>query len=43
MLQEQAADDGAEVRMAELEGLERRAATGWRLRDERRRGRRRAP
>jgi thioredoxin reductase (NADPH) len=31
MLQEQAADDGAEVRMAELEGLEA-AGDGWRLR-----------
>jgi thioredoxin reductase (NADPH) len=30
MLQEQAADDGAEVRMAELEGLER-AGAAWRL------------
>src|SRR6476619_3966302 len=30
MLQEQAADDGAEVRMAELEGLEP-AGAGWRL------------
>jgi thioredoxin reductase (NADPH) len=30
MLQEQAADDGAEVRMAELEGLER-AGDAWRL------------
>ena len=30
MLQEQAADDGAEVRMAELEGLEP-AGKGWRL------------
>ena len=30
MLQEQAADDGAEVRMAELEGLEP-AGEGWRL------------
>jgi thioredoxin reductase (NADPH) len=30
MLQEQAADDGAEVRMAELEGLEP-AGQGWRL------------
>ena len=42
MLQEQAADDGAEVRMAELEGLEP-AGEGWRLHDERRRGRRRGP
>ena len=42
MLQEQAADDGAEVRMADLEGLEP-AGEAWRCADERRRGRRRGP
>jgi thioredoxin reductase (NADPH) len=32
MLQEQAADDGAEVRMSDLEGLEPAGGEGWRLR-----------